>query len=83
MNKRLEIYKSFGVRLENRFIIYETSNKKVAIPYHHIAYLNLSGENLVIQTDSMERLTINLNDKETAEKLFEDILIFIERLHIK
>jgi len=83
MSKRLEKYKSFGVRLENRFIIYETSNKKVVIPYYHIAYLSLSGENLVIQTDSMERITINLNDKETAEKLFEDILTFIERLHIK
>ncbi|WP_448584599.1 hypothetical protein [Thermocrinis sp.] len=81
--KRADIYKSYGVRLEDRYIVYELNNKKTAIPYAHIACVSLSDNLLIIQTDSVERLIIKLDDKQTAEQLFEDILTFIERLYIR
>jgi len=39
--------------------------------------------NLVIQTDSVERVVIKLDTEDTANALFEDILVLIERLYIR
>jgi len=80
--RRGEKYKSFGIRLEDRYIVYESKNKKTAIPYTHIACIELSDNHVIIQTNSVERLIIKVDDKQTAEQLFEDILSFIERLYI-
>jgi hypothetical protein len=81
--KRSERYVEFGVKLEDRYLIYEEENRKVAIPYSHIAFLYVSKNNLVIQTDSVERIVIKLDTEDTANELFEDILVLIERLYIR
>ncbi|WP_448588582.1 hypothetical protein [Thermocrinis sp.] len=49
--KRSEAYRNFGVRLEERYIIYETKNGKMAIPYAHIACVSFSDSLVVIQTN--------------------------------
>jgi hypothetical protein len=81
--KRSEKYLKYGVKLEDRYLIYEEENRKVAVPYSHMAFLSVSKNNLVIQTDSVERIVIKLDTEDTANALFEDILVFIERLYIK
>jgi len=81
--KRSEKYLRFGVRLEDRYLIYEDENRKVAVPYAHMAFLYVSKNNLVIQTDSVERIVIKLDTEDTANELFEDILVLIERLFIR
>jgi hypothetical protein len=81
--KRSEKYLRFGVRLEDRYLIYEDENRKVAVPYSHMAFLYVSKNNLVIQTDSVERIVIKLDTEDTANELFEDILVLIERLYIR
>jgi hypothetical protein len=53
------------------------------VPYAHMAFLYVSKNNLVIQTDSVERVVIKLDTEDTANELFEDILISIERLYIR
>jgi len=78
-----ERYLMFGVKLEDRYLIYEEENRRVAVPYAHIAFLYVSKNNLVIQTDSVERLVIKLDIEDTANALFEDILVLIERLYIR
>jgi hypothetical protein len=80
--KRSEKYLKFGVKLEDRYLIYEEENRKVAVPYAHIAFLSVSKNDLVIQTNSMEKVVIKLDTEDTANALFEDILVFIERLYI-
>jgi hypothetical protein len=80
--KRNERYVEFGVKLEDRYLIYEEENRKVAVPYSHMAFLYVSKNNLVIQTDSVERVIIKLDTEDTANELFEDILVLIERLYI-
>ncbi len=64
-------------------MIYEEENRKVAVPYSHMAFLYVSKNNLVIQTDSVERIVIKLDTEDTANELFEDILVLIERLYIR
>jgi uncharacterized protein YjaZ len=81
--KRNERYVKFGVKLEDRYLIYEEKNRKVAVPYSHMAFLYVSKNNLVIQTDSVERVVIKLDTEDTANELFEDILVLIERLYIR
>jgi hypothetical protein len=81
--KRNEKYLRFGVRLEDRYLIYEDENRRVAVPYAHMAFLYVSKNNLVIQTDSVERIVIKLDAEDTANELFEDILVLIERLYIR
>ncbi|MFZ8787068.1 hypothetical protein [Thermocrinis sp.] len=81
--KRSEKYLEFGVKLEDRYLIYEEQNRKVAVPYSHMAFLYVSKTNLVIQTDSVERIVIKLDTEDTANELFEDILVLIERLYIR
>jgi hypothetical protein len=81
--KRNERYVEFGVKLEDRYLIYEEENRKVAVPYSHMAFLYVSKNNLVIQTDSVERIVIKLDTEDTANELFEDILVLIERLYIR
>jgi hypothetical protein len=81
--KRSEKYLRFGVKLEDRYLIYEEQNRKVAVPYSHMAFLYVSKTNLVIQTDSVERIVIKLDTEDTANELFEDILVLIERLYIR
>jgi hypothetical protein len=78
-----ERYLMFGVKLEDRCLIYEEENRKVAVPYSHMAFLYVSKNNLVIQTDSVERVVIKLDTEDTANALFEDILVLIERLYIR
>jgi hypothetical protein len=53
------------------------------VPYSQIAFLYVSKNNLVIRTDSIERVVINLDIEDTADELFEDILVSIERLYIR
>jgi len=48
-----------------------------------MAFLYVSKNNLVIQTDSVERVVIKLDTEDTANELFEDILVLIERLYIR
>jgi hypothetical protein len=48
-----------------------------------MAFLYVSKNNLVIQTDSVERIVIKLDTEDTANELFEDILVLIERLYIR
>ncbi len=81
--KRGEKYLRFGVKLEDRYLIYEEENRRVAVPYAHIAFLYVSKNNLVIQTDSMEKVVVKLDTEDTANELFEDILVLIERLYIR
>ena len=81
--KRSEKYLRFGVKLEDRYLIYEEKNRRVAVPYSHMAFLYVSKTNLVIQTDSVERIVIKLDAEDTANELFEDILVLIERLYIR
>ncbi|MFZ8861525.1 MAG: hypothetical protein ACO2PP_13655 [Thermocrinis sp.] len=81
--KRSEKYLRFGVKLEDRYLIYEEENRRVAVPYSHMAFLYVSKSNLVIQTDSIERIVIKLDTEDTANELFEDILVLIERLYIR
>jgi hypothetical protein len=81
--KRSEKYLKYGVKLEDRYLIYEEGNCRVAVPYSHIAFLSVSKNNLVIQTDSVERVVIKLDTEDTANELFEDILVSIERLYIR
>jgi hypothetical protein len=81
--KRSEKYLRFGVKLEDRYLIYEEENRKVAVPYSHMAFLYVSKSNLVIQTDSVERIVIKLDTEDTANELFEEILVLIERLYIR
>ncbi len=81
--KRSERYVKFGVKLEDRYLIYKEENRQVAVPYSHIAFLYVSKNNLVIQTDSVERVVIKLDTEDTANELFEDILVLIERLYIR
>ncbi len=80
--KRSEKYLKYGVKLEDRYLIYEEKNRRVAVPYAHIAFLSVSKNNLVIQTNSVERVVIKLDTEDTANALFEDILVSIERLYI-
>jgi len=81
--KRSEKYLKYGVKLEDRYLIYEEGKRRVAVPYVHIALLSVSKNNLVIQTNSMERVVIKLDTEDTANELFEDILVSIERLYIR
>ncbi len=81
--KRSEKYLNYGVKLEDRYLIYEEGNRRVAVPYSHMAFLYVSKNNLVIQTDSVERVVIKLDTEDTANELFEDILVLIERLYIR
>jgi hypothetical protein len=81
--KRSEKYLMFGVKLEDRHLIYKEENRQAAVPYAHIAFLYVSKNNLVIQTDSVERVVIKLDTENTANELFEDILVLIERLYIR
>ena len=81
--KRSEKYLKYGVKLEDRYLIYEEENRRVAVPYAHIAFLSVSKNNLVIQTNSMEKVVIKLDTEDTANALFEDILVFIQRLYIR
>jgi hypothetical protein len=81
--KRSEKYVKFGVKLEDRYLIYKEENRQVAVPYSHMAFLYVSKNNLVIQTDSVERVVIKLDTENTANELFEDILVLIERLYIR
>jgi hypothetical protein len=37
----------------------------------------------MIQTDSVERVVIKFDTEDTANELFEDILVLIERLYIR
>jgi hypothetical protein len=80
--KRSERYLKYGVKLEDRYLIYEEGKRRVAVPYAHIAFLSVSKNNLVIQTNSMEKVVIKLDTEDTANALFEDILVSIERLYI-
>ena len=48
--KRSEKYLKYGVKLEDRYLIYKEENRRVAVPYAHIAFLYVSKNNLVIQT---------------------------------
>jgi len=50
--KRNERYLMFGVKLEDRYLIYEEENRRVAVPYYHMDFLYVSKNNLVIQTDA-------------------------------
>jgi len=77
--KRSEKYLKYGVKLEDRYLIYEEEDRRVAVPYAHIAFLSVSKNNLVIQTNSMEKVVIKLDTEDTANELFEDILVFIRR----
>jgi hypothetical protein len=81
--KRGEKYLKYGIKLEDRYLIYEEGTRRVAVPYSHIAFLYVSKNNLVIQTDSVERVVVKLDTEDTANKLFEDILVSIERLYIR
>ncbi|WP_299200198.1 hypothetical protein [Thermocrinis sp.] len=81
--KRSEKYLRFGVKLEDRYLIYEEEHRRVAVPYAHIAFLYVSKNNLVIQTDSVERVVIKLDTENTANELFEDILVSIQRLYFR
>jgi hypothetical protein len=81
--KRSEKYLKYGVKLEDRYLIYEEENRRVAVPYAHIAFLSVSKNDLVIQTNSMEKVVIKLDTEDTANALFEDILVYIERLYIR
>jgi hypothetical protein len=81
--KRSERYLKYGVKLEDRYLIYKEENRRVAVPYAHIAFLYVSKNSLVIQTDSVERIVIKLDTEDTANALFEDILVLIERLYIR
>jgi len=81
--KRSEKYLKYGVKLEDRYLIYEEEDRRVAVPYAHIAFLSVSKNNLVIQTNSMEKVVIKLDTEDTANALFEDILVFIQRLYIR
>jgi hypothetical protein len=81
--KRNEKYLKYGVKLEGRYLFYEEENRRVAVPYSHMAFLYVSKNNLVIQTDSVERVVIKLDTEDTANELFEDILVLIERLYIR
>jgi hypothetical protein len=80
--KTSERYVKFGLKLEDRYLIYKEGKRRVAVPYAHIAFLYVSKNNLVIQTDSVERVVIKLDTEDTANELFEDILVLIERLYI-
>ena len=81
--KRSEKYLKYGVKLEDRYLIYEEEHRRIAVPYSHITFLSVSKNNLVIQTDSVERVVIKLDTEDTANELFEDILVLIERLYIR
>jgi hypothetical protein len=81
--KKSEKYLKYGVKLEDRYLIYEEENRRVAVPYAHIAFLSVSKNDLVIQTNSMEKVVIKLDTEDTANALFEDILVYIERLYIR
>jgi len=64
--KRSGKYVKFGVKLEDRYLIYKEENRQVAVPYSHMAFLYVSKNNLVIQTDSVERVVIKLDTENTA-----------------
>jgi hypothetical protein len=64
--KRSEKHVKFRVKLEDRYLIYEEENHKVAVPYSHMAFLYVLKNNLVIQTESVERIVIKLDTENTA-----------------
>ncbi len=72
-----------GVFLENRYLLYRVKDSTYAIPYSHIRTMELKGKSVILYTGGIERITIQLKDEESAKKLFEEILLAIERLYIR
>ncbi|MGB9874397.1 MAG: hypothetical protein ACPLRS_05460, partial [Hydrogenobacter sp.] len=54
-----------------------------AVPYSHIRTMELKGKSIILYTGGVERITIQLKDEESAKRLFEEILLAIERLYIR
>ena len=72
-----------GVFLEDRYLLYRVKDSTYAIPYSHIRTMELKGKSVILYTGGIERITIQLKDEESAKKLFEEILLAIERLYIR
>ncbi|SNZ14622.1 hypothetical protein [Hydrogenobacter hydrogenophilus] len=72
-----------GVLLEDRYLLYRVKDSTYAIPYSHIRTMELKGKSVILYTGGIERITIQLKDEESAKRLFEEILLGIERLYIR
>jgi len=72
-----------GVVIENRYLLYNSKGSTYAIPFAHIRTAELRGNNIILYTGGVERITIPLKDVESAKQLFEQILIGIERLYLR
>ncbi len=82
MKKIRDEFKELGIELENRYIIYKNQGKTTVIPYYHIQILELKGNRVVIQTGNVERIAVELPSEYVAERLFEEILLHIERTYL-
>jgi hypothetical protein len=72
-----------GVLLEDIYLLYRAKDSIYAVPYSHIRTMELRGKSVILYTGGIERLTIQLKDQESAKKLFEGILLGIERLYLR
>ncbi|MGC8852685.1 MAG: hypothetical protein ACP5P0_03660 [Hydrogenobacter sp.] len=72
-----------GVLLEDRYLLYKVRDSTYAVPYSHIRILELQGKNVILYTGGIERINIQLATEEDAKRLFEKILLAIERLYIR
>lgn len=72
-----------GVLLEDRYLLYRVKDSIYAVPYSHIRTMELRSKSVILYTGGIERLAIQLKDEESAKKLFEEILLGIERLYIR
>lgn len=82
MKKQREEFKSLGIDLESRYLIYRKKDKIVAIPYNHIIAIELKGERVSIQTGGLEKITIQLPSDHLASLLFEELLLQVEKTYL-
>ncbi|MEJ5338854.1 MAG: hypothetical protein ACK42C_01205 [Aquificaceae bacterium] len=77
-----ENLKKLGVELESRYLIYRTDEKTLVVPYYHIRTVELKGKRIVVSTGGVERVNMDMPSEEMAMALFEELLLYLERVYL-
>lgn len=81
MRLKRQEFNKYGIYLEDRFLVQETENKKLVVPYYHIRTLEYRNNKIVLYTGGVERIVIEL-PPEVCEQLYEELLVHIERVYL-
>ncbi len=77
-----EELKRLGIELESRYMIYRTYERIVVVPYYHIRTVELKGKRVIVSTGGVERVNVDMPTEEMATALFEELLLYLERVYL-